>query len=102
MPQFVKVAKVGDIPPGTGRELEADGRIIAVFNVDGCFHAIDGTCPHQGGPLGEGALVGAVVTCPWHGWQFDVTSGRFVASPRIVQQVFTIKVEGDAVLVAVE
>ena len=49
------------------------GRVIALFNVDGTFYALDGVCPHQGGPLGQGTLEGCIVTCPWHGWQFDVT-----------------------------
>src|SRR5262245_40984745 len=73
---FVKVASVGDIPEGTGVAVEANGRKVALFNVSGSYHAVDGLCPHQGGPLGEGILEGNVVTCPWHFWQFDVVKGH--------------------------
>jgi ferredoxin-NADP reductase/nitrite reductase/ring-hydroxylating ferredoxin subunit len=61
--------------------LEAKGKRIAVFNVAGRYHAIDDTCPHQGGPLSEGALNGQVVTCPWHGAEFDVTTGAVLSPP---------------------
>jgi nitrite reductase/ring-hydroxylating ferredoxin subunit len=54
MPEFVTVATVEEIPPGTGRTVEVQGVWIALFNVDGSFYAIDNTCPHAGGPLGEG------------------------------------------------
>ena len=73
------------------------GRIVALFNVDGAFYAIDGICSHAGGPLGEGTLSGCEVTCPWHGWQFDVTTGRHALTPRIEQARFAVKVEGDSV-----
>ena len=53
--------------------------MVAVANVAGEFHVIDGLCPHQGGPLGTGTLCGTVLTCPWHGWQFDVTTGKPVS-----------------------
>jgi nitrite reductase (NADH) small subunit/3-phenylpropionate/trans-cinnamate dioxygenase ferredoxin subunit len=72
----VKVATTKDIPPGQGRVVQAGGRLIAVFNVDGMFYAIDNECPHSGGPLGEGFLKGRMVSCPWHLWRYDVTSGE--------------------------
>src|SRR5947209_16460049 len=99
---FVRTVKVAEIPAGTIRELQVEGKAVAVANVGGKIYAINNTCLHRGGPLGEGSLEGTVVTCPWHGWQFDVSSGRFVASPRIAQQVFPVKVEGEDVLVAVD
>src|SRR5690348_14357617 len=76
MPRLIRVAAVSDVPPGTAREVMAGDQVVALFNVDGRFYALDGVCPHAGGPLGEGALRGTVVTCPWHGWQFDVVSGE--------------------------
>jgi nitrite reductase (NADH) small subunit len=69
MPKKVKVAKTGDLSPGQGKVFQAEGQTIALFNVDGSFYAIDNTCTHAGGPLGEGGLVGDEVTCPWHGAQ---------------------------------
>src|SRR5437763_370712 len=72
MAGFVKMATMSELPPGSAREVEHDGRIYALFNVDGVISAIDGICPHQGGPLAEGPVEGTTLTCPWHGWQFDV------------------------------
>lgn len=101
MANFVRVAQVGDVPPGTGKCIEANGKQIAVFNVGGTFHAIDNTCLHRGGPLGEGELDGTTVTCPWHGWEYDVTSGKNIMDETVCVDRFEVKVEGDAVLVAV-
>jgi nitrite reductase (NADH) small subunit len=101
MANFVKVAAVGDVPPGTGKCVEANGKQIALFNVGGAFHAIDNTCLHRGGPLGEGELEDKIVTCPWHGWQYDVTSGVNTMDESQRVDRYETKVEGDAVLVAV-
>ena len=101
MANFVKVAEVGDVPPGTGKCVEADGKQIALFNVAGAFHAIDNTCLHRGGPLGEGELEGTVVTCPWHGWQYDVTTGKNEFDHAIQLKTFEVKVEGGDVKVAI-
>jgi nitrite reductase/ring-hydroxylating ferredoxin subunit len=97
--QRVRVAAVSEIPPGTGREVTAAGRIIAVFNVDGQFYALDGICPHAGGPLGRGTLHGSIVTCPWHGWQFDVTCGKHCLTDNIVQPGYRTLVQADDVFV---
>ena len=101
MANFVKVAEVGDVAPGTGKCVEVNGRQIALFNVDGKFHAIDNTCLHRGGPLAEGELDGTVVTCPWHAWQYDVTSGVNVMDDTERVDCFAVEVRGDSVLVAV-
>jgi len=99
MARFVKVAKVNEMPPGTAREFQADGRMIALFNVDGNFYAVDNTCLHRGGPLGQGTLEGEVVTCPWHGWQYNVKSGEAVFNEQIKVQCYEVKVEGDDICV---
>lgn len=99
MPESVRVARVSEIPPGSGREVVVGDRVLAIYNVEGTFHAVDGICPHAGGPLGEGQLTGAIVTCPWHGWQFDVTTGRHCLSSQIRQSIFPAHVEGDDVFV---
>jgi nitrite reductase/ring-hydroxylating ferredoxin subunit len=65
--------------------------MVAIANVDGTLHAIDGLCPHQGGPLGTGELCGTVLTCPWHGWQFDVTTGRHRVSATVRQAVHDVR-----------
>jgi nitrite reductase (NADH) small subunit len=101
MGEWHRVAAVNDVPPGESRELTAGGRVVALFNVAGTFYALDGICPHAGGPLGEGTLCGAVVTCPWHGWQFDVTTGRHALTPQITQPSLPVKVEGSDILVEI-
>ncbi len=99
MGNLMKVAQVSDLPPGEGKVVEVEGQPIALFNVDGIFHAIHNTCLHRGGPLGEGDLEGAVVTCPWHGWQYDVTNGNKVRNPDVKVASFKVQVEGSDVLV---
>jgi nitrite reductase/ring-hydroxylating ferredoxin subunit len=96
---ILRIASVGDVAPGSGVELTAAGRVIALFNVGGEFFALDGVCPHAGGPLGEGTLDGTTVTCPWHGWQFDVTSGKHCLNANIQHARFPVKVDGDDIYV---
>lgn len=95
MPVRYRIAAVSEIPPGTGRELVAEGKIVAVYHVEGQFYAMDGICRHAGGPLGKGTLTGCIVTCPWHGWQFDVTTGKHRLSSHIFQTCYPVQVEGD-------
>jgi nitrite reductase (NADH) small subunit len=101
MPQFVKLATLAELPVGGALEVEHEGRVYALYNIDGVFSAIDGICPHQGGPLADGQVDGTTVTCPWHGWQFDVRSGSTPLGPKIKQPVFEVRIEGEDVLVAV-
>jgi len=81
MAAFVKVATTGELAPGQAKRVEAQGKRIALFNVGGTYHAIDDTCTHRGGPLSEGQVQGNVVTCPWHGAKFDVTTGAVTGPP---------------------
>jgi nitrite reductase/ring-hydroxylating ferredoxin subunit len=76
MDSFQIAGRVEDIVPGTARIVQVNGKAIALFNVEGRFYAISNTCPHEGGPLGEGRLKGCVVTCPWHDLAFDVRTGH--------------------------
>ena len=99
MDDWIDIAASADCPPGTVIERVAGDRIVALAHVDGRWHAIDGLCPHQGGPLGQGSLCGAVVTCPWHGWQFDVTTGRHRLSATVRQAVHDVREEAGRVLV---
>ena len=94
-----KVAETADLEPGQGRVVEAGGRTLALFNVDGTYHAIDNACRHRGGPLGEGELDGRVVTCPWHGYRFDVTTGRNAVNPAVAVACYPVTVEASAVFV---
>lgn len=77
MSHFVKVAQLQDLPPGTGLMVVGPhDKPMALFNVDGEVFALNAVCPHRGGPLANGRLDGHVVACPWHGWTFDVKTGR--------------------------
>jgi nitrite reductase/ring-hydroxylating ferredoxin subunit len=100
MRRFVKVAHAGDIEPGTGKTVNANGTPVALFNVDGVYHAIHNTCPHEDGPLGEGELSGSVVTCPWHAYEFDVTSGGCLTEPAYRVERFEVRVDGDDILLS--
>lgn len=95
----VRIGSAADVPAGEGRCVEAAGRTLAVFNVDGRFYVVDNACPHRGGPLGDGDLAGTVVTCPWHAWRWDVTTGASVNNPAVKVACFPVTVEGDALVV---
>jgi nitrite reductase (NADH) small subunit len=99
MATFTKVADVSEVAPGQGKVVEAQGKTLAVFNCDGTFYAIDNTCLHRGGPLGEGDLSGTIVSCPWHGWTYDVTTGANAMNAALKVASYPVKVEGTSVLV---
>lgn len=101
MSNWVRVGRLADFPPGASREVLAGERVVALFNCDGTLYALDGICPHQGGPLGEGELCGATVTCPWHGWQFDVRTGQHATSRAVRQPTLGVKIAGDEIWVDV-
>ncbi|HIB32646.1 MAG TPA: hypothetical protein EYO45_06015, partial [Candidatus Marinimicrobia bacterium] len=71
MGQFIKVAKVSEISPGNGKQIDAGGRTIALFNLKGQFHAIDNSCTHVGGSLASGEIIDEDVICPLHGARFN-------------------------------
>lgn len=99
MGAFVKVCNKTDIPAGAGKTVTVNGKPVALFNVDGTFYAIDDTCIHRGGPLGEGELDGKIAICPWHGWRWDVTNGVNQLNPAISIKTYEVKLDGDDVLV---
>ena len=95
----VRIATADEVPTGQGRTVEAAGKTLALFNVDGAYYAIDNTCSHRGGPLGEGDLEDRVVTCPWHAWQWDVTTGANVNNPAVKVACFPVTVENGAIFI---
>ena len=99
MANFVKAARRGEIPDGGGKTVEIGGRQIALFNAGGQLYAIDNTCRHRGGPLGEGDLIGTTVVCPWHGWEYDVTNGQAIDDPGVKIACFAVRVDGDDILI---
>jgi nitrite reductase (NADH) small subunit len=98
---FVRAVAVGEVPVGTIQEVTVDGKAVAVANVGGEFHAINNTCLHHGGPLGDGQLEGKIVTCPWHGWQYDVTTGKVAQNASVGVACYPIEVRGGEIFVDV-
>jgi nitrite reductase/ring-hydroxylating ferredoxin subunit len=118
------VARMSELPPGQRKIVEAEGRSIGVFNVHGRFYALRNSCPHQAAPLCRGAIKGMampgkpgeyswaregeILRCPWHGWEFDITTGRSVFNPhktRVKTYEVTVEADDEAVetfLVTVE
>jgi nitrite reductase/ring-hydroxylating ferredoxin subunit len=106
------VARMSELPPGQRRIVEAEGRSIGVFNVHGRFYALRNSCPHQAAPLCQGAIKGMampgkpgeyawaregeILRCPWHGWEFDITTGRSVFNPHKTRvKTYEVTVEAD-------
>ena len=101
MADFIKIAVVSDLQPGSVKEIAVNGKTVALCNVDGKFYALDNVCLHRGGPLGQGYLDGEKLECPWHGWQYDVMTGAVAMNPSAKVASYEVKVEGSDVLVAV-
>jgi nitrite reductase/ring-hydroxylating ferredoxin subunit len=99
---FVKVATVQEVPAGKSKQVKVGTKVIALFNIDGTFRAIDDTCPHRGAPLWEGSVAGDEVTCPWHGARFNLLSGAVQCPPaRSAVASYKVQVVGDEVQVDV-
>ncbi len=111
------VARVDEIPPGGRKIVEVAGRSIGLFNLDGEFYALRNRCPHQGGPLCQGLLLGivhggrpgeffyeprrAILACPWHGWEFDIRTGQSLCDPvRLRTRRYPVSVESGQRLLA--
>ena len=101
MSEFTTVAKVGEIPVGQGQAFAVNGRMVAVFNEDGSFFAIDDFCPHMGASLAGGVLDRGIVACPWHAWRFRVSDGTWCDNPRLKVSTYEVRVLGDEIQVRV-
>jgi nitrite reductase (NADH) small subunit len=89
MSEFVSICPVSELPrAGEAVELIAQGRTLCVANVEGVFAVMDGVCPHEGGPLGEGTVEGGRVVCPWHSYAYDARSGDCQQDASLKVQVF--------------
>lgn len=104
MSEFIKVANKSDLPPGRAAVVELAGRTIALFNVNGEFFALDNTCVHRGGPLGEGFVDqnNLTVQCPWHGWIYSLVTGASPIDSMAKVEKFDVKIEGEEVMIALE
>lgn len=97
MADFVRVASMAEVAVGAGMTVDLNGRQVAIFNVDGTVYAIDNLCKHKSGPLAEGEVDGTTVTCPWHGWAYDITSGECLEDSECSVDKFEVKVEADEI-----
>lgn len=116
-PHTWPVAKVGEIPPGGRKVVEAAGRSIGLFNVNGTFVAALNICPHEGAPVCLGRVSGTaltsspgefrwgregeVLTCPWHGWEFDLLTGRALADRHKRLRLYPVTVEGETISITI-
>jgi nitrite reductase/ring-hydroxylating ferredoxin subunit len=111
------VAAVADIPPGGRKIVRVEGREVGVFNLDGTFYALKNTCAHQGARVCLGKIVGTqlpsdvyefqygregqILRCPWHEWEYDITTGAAVFDPKVRIVAYPVEVEGDQVVVTI-
>ena len=97
---FVTVAKVGEIPAGGVKVVRVGDQDIAIFHLDGAYHAMDDICTHDGGPLAEGEVDDDVVICPRHGARFSIRTGAALSFPAVTSvDTYPVRVEGDDLLV---
>lgn len=99
MPDVSTNLKSTDLAPGQKKCVVLNGKKISVFNVAGEFHAIDDACPHRAGPLSDGDLEGDVVTCPWHGWRFNVKTGQGTDFPQAKVAHYPVDTAGGMIVV---
>jgi nitrite reductase (NADH) small subunit len=99
MPDFVKLAAVSDLPVrNQAKEFQCGDKMICVANMNGQFFALDNTCAHVGGPLGQGIVHKGKIVCPWHGWAYDLKTGELAPGKPGVEP-YELKVEGEEVLI---
>lgn len=99
MADFETVGRVGDLTPGQGKMVVVRGRHVALFRIGDDFFALDNMCLHRGGPLCEGEIEAGVVTCPWHGWSYEIKTGTMVQDPRVGVSKHDVRVLRDEISV---
>ena len=104
MPELITAGQVSQFESGKIHKIEHGETVIALVNIDNTFYAVDGVCGHAGGPLCRGEVVEKefVITCPWHGWEYDLKSGECLMDPSLSQKTFTVYVEGDNVQITLD
>ncbi|GJL51074.1 MAG: assimilatory nitrite reductase [NAD(P)H] small subunit [Nitrospirales bacterium] len=101
MGDLISIAKTEQISPGSGFVAEVQDKSFAVFNLEGSYRVIDNTCLHRGGPLGDGDLAGEIVTCPWHGWEYNVKTGACTNNPAACVKTYEVIVDGSDIKIEV-
>ena len=103
MPIKARCGRAEEIPDGGSKVVEIKEHTIAIFNMQGKFFALNNTCPHQGGPLGEGYIEEeGIVSCPWHGWTFDVRTGVSPIDADLKVSCYPVRVEEGELIVEIE
>ncbi len=101
--ETVHVATLADIAPGRMRYVDVDGLPIALANVGGTIYAFGDVCRHEGGPLSAGVLIEDTVTCPWHGWTYNVRTGKAIVPPIGIRiPTYEVRVEGEDIYVLID
>jgi len=96
---WARAGNASDFAEGKGRTLRLQGRRIAIFRYADQFYALDAVCPHTGADLGLGRVKNRRVTCPDHGWTFDLSTGCMPGADEIAVRSFPVKIEGEQVFV---
>ncbi len=102
MSDYVTVARLGEIPEGQGATFTVGDRLVAVFNLDGTYRAIDDLCPHMGASLGAGYVADGIVVCPWHAWRFCIADGAWCDNPSLKVATHQVRVVGEEIQVKIE
>jgi nitrite reductase (NADH) small subunit len=97
--EFETVGKIDDFTAGQGKMVVVGGRHVALFRLGDAFHALDNMCLHRGGPLCDGPIESGVVTCPWHGWSYQIATGMMVQDPRVGVSRHEVRVQDGEVAV---
>ena len=98
MADHTKPTNLADLTAGNRVEVEIEGKAITLCNVDGTVYALDNTCAHVGGPLGQGELKDDVITCPWHAWEYDVKTGACLSRSNIKLATYPVQIEKDGTI----
>lgn len=98
---LIKAFTTKEIPSQQGKALSVGDKSIAIFNIDGSFYAIENLCPHRGAPMVDGEVDGTIVTCPWHRWEFDVTTGQSPVNPAACVNTYPCKIVGDDIMIEI-
>ena len=96
---FVKVCSKSEIKSGSGKVVEVNGNEVAVLNDNGKFFAIENNCAHMQCHLGEGSCENEKVTCPWHGWSYDLKTGKNTFNENVKLKIYEVKIQGNDVLI---
>jgi len=96
---FIEAAKLSDLKIGNAKHVKVKNKEIAIYNVNGKIYATDNACLHHKGPLGEGQLNNNIISCPWHGWQYDITNGNCNTVPGLKLKTYKVKIDKEKIMI---